>query len=301
MFPRIVSRKGEGVMSTAFKAVLVLVAVLTLSVFLTPFVYAVLPVFKFEKIFNRLVMAFAVAGAAWLVRIRKESLKTCGFDFRQPWRQLVAYGFFLGALTVLVVTVIEVIFGPRYVREPIIAADVIQRFVKGMLSGVAVGIVEEFFFRGFVFVQLERILKTWMATLVASAFYSVTHFLDNGQVFIPPNPGIGDAFRLLFGYLEPMTFHTREILPELIGLFLFGVLLNIAFIKARSLFLAIGIHAGAVFAIKWQNAILRKGPDIYHAFFGGTPHYDGVFEWAILVLVGCLIWWFVRRPSSLSS
>ena len=284
-------------MSTAFKVVLVLVSVLALSVFLTPVMYAILPVFKFEKIFNRLVMAFAVAGAAWFVRIRKESLKSCGFDFREPWRRLVAYGFFLGGLTVMVVTVVEVIFGPRYVREPIIVADVIQRFLKGMLSGVAVGIVEEFFFRGFVFVQLERILKTWMAVLVASAFYSVTHFLDNGQVFIPPNPGIGDAFRLLFGYLEPMAFHTREILPELIGLFLFGVILNVAFIRTRSLFLPIGIHAGSVFAIKWQNAFLRKGPDTYHAVFGSTPHYDGALEWAILALLGCLIWVFVRRPS----
>lgn len=288
-------------MTTPFKVVLVFVGVLTLSVFLTPVVHAILPVFKFEKIFNRLVMAFALVAAAWFIRFRKESWTTCGFDFRQPWQRLLAYGFFVGALTVLVVTVVEVMWGPRYVRDPMFISDIIQRFLKGMLSGITVGVVEEFFFRGFIFVRLQRVMTTWLAVLVASAFYAATHFLDNGQIFIPPNPGVGDAFRLLLGYLEPMAFQTREILPELIGLFLFGTLLNVAFIKTRSLFLAIGIHAGAVFVIKWQNAFLRKGSETYHAVFGSTPHYDGVFEWTILVLLGFFIFYFIKLPSSSTS
>ncbi len=200
-------------------------------------------------------------------------------------------------LAVFVITLGEVIWGPRYLRDPILLSDCLQRFAKGLLSGMAVGILEEFFFRGFVFTHLERAVRKWPAVFATSAFYSAVHFFDNGQIFIPKNPGLGDAFRLLFGYLEPFAYRPYQVLPEFFGLFVFGILLNVAYVRTRSLFLPIGIHAGAVFCIKFQNSFLRKGPDAYHSFFGSTPHYDGLFEWMALALLGLVIYFTTREAS----
>lgn len=271
-------------MSRGFKFTLTILAVLSLSVFLTPVIHALLPVFKFEKIFDRLIMVFFITAAALFVRFRREAWKTYGFDFSVAWKRLFVIGFLSGALAILFITVPEVVFGPRYLRTPILISDCIQRFFKGLLTGVTVGIVEEFFFRGFIFVHLERAIRKWPGILITSIFYSAVHFLNNGQIFIPKNPQLGDAFRLLFGVLEPFAHQTDKVLPEFFGLFLFGILLNIAFCRTRSLFLSIGIHAGAVFCIKFQNSFIRKGPDVYDPIFGGTPHYDGLFEWFVLVL-----------------
>ena len=294
-------------MSKALKFFLVLLAIFALSVLLAPPFYSLLSsFFKFEKIFNRLVMIFSVSAAVLFILIpaykkEKKFLRPgiwsqYGFDFLSPWRKLFFYGFLAGGLTVALMAVVEVAIGPRYLRQPLMAQDIVERFFKGMLSGLIIGIVEEFFFRGFIFMQLKKRLNLWVAVIAASAFYSLTHFLDNGQIFIPAHPSMKDAVRLLLGYLEPMMKRPSDILPEFTGLFFFGVLLNIAFMRTQSLFLPIGIHAGAVFLIKFQHSFVRGGPETYHSYFGTLPYYDGVFEWFVLVLLGVSIWFMTRKP-----
>ncbi|OGW85100.1 MAG: hypothetical protein A3C35_02630 [Omnitrophica bacterium RIFCSPHIGHO2_02_FULL_46_11] len=303
-------------MSNGFKASVAILAVFVLSVLLTPPIYAILfpisPFFKFERIFNRLVMVFSIVAAVLFVvvpQIKKGGMfrdwtiwKDYGFDFSAPWKKLVAYGFLGGAVTVLVLAVIEVAFGPRYLRQPVLFQDVIERLVKGTTSGLIVGIVEEFFFRGFIFTHLRRTMGNVFSPLIlTSAFYSLAHFFDNGQIFIPKDPSFGDAIWLLLGYLEPIVKHFPVILPEFTGLFLFGILLNEAFIRTRSLFLSIGIHAGAVFLIKFQHSFVRLEPNGYHPLFGQSSYSDAPIEWLMLVVLGCVVWWFTRQNASVDS
>ena len=99
---------------------------------------------------------------------------------------------------------------------------------------------------------------------------------------------------ILLTFLIAIGIYIVYRLGPIIGLFLFGLALNIAFIRTRSLFLPIGLHAGAVFMIKFQNSFVRKGPEIYYPFIGNTPHYDGVFEWIFLIILGLVLYRFGR-------
>jgi len=134
-------------MKSAVKLAVVMLAVFGVSVVLTPILAPILPMFKFEKIFNRLIMVFTISAAVLAVMKAKVSPQQYGFDFSVPWKRLAVYGFLGGFLFVATVTVVEVLWGPRYLREDTVIFDILQRFGKGMLSGVIVGIVEEFFFR----------------------------------------------------------------------------------------------------------------------------------------------------------
>ena len=80
-----------------------------------------------------------------------KSLAEYGFDFSQPWKQLFLYGLISGTVTVIFITIPEVVWGPFYLRDPIFISDILRRFFKGLVSGTLIGIVEEFFFRGFIF------------------------------------------------------------------------------------------------------------------------------------------------------
>lgn len=288
-------------MKKALKLIGVVVGILILSALLTPAVHSVLGAwFRFEKIFNRLVMILMVSAALFFVLkhrsrqgvlLESEAWREYGFDFSAPWRRLFWWGFGVGVGTVIFLAVSEVVLGPRYWRVPILVSDVVQRFIKGMLSGFTVGIIEEFFFRGFIFVRLRRKMGLILALALTNIFYSLTHFFDNGMIFIPPNPSVGDAFRLLFGYLEPMLRRPMVIFPEFVGLFLYGLVLNLAFIRTGSLFLAIGIHAGSVFMVKSQYSFVRQGPGLYHPAFGSSPaYYDGPFEWLVLLILAVVVW-----------
>lgn len=300
-------------MSKGLKVIFVMLGVFILSIVLAPPIDYLLPMYKFERVFNRLVMVFTIAAAVLFILLPKFKAKGgffdpklwdgYGFDFSGPWKRLLGYGFLAGAITVILMAAVEVAFGERYLRSPLLAQDIVERFFKGMLSGSIVGIVEEFFFRGFIFVNLRKKLNAWVALLLTSAFYSLCHFFNNGQVFIPENPSFGDGIRLLFGYLEPMLNQWHHIFPEFVGLFLFGAVLNLAFIRTRSLFLSIGIHAGAVFLIKFQYSFVREAPgDFYHQLFGGGAYYDGPTEWIILGILALSIWLlaprFLRSPTS---
>ena len=288
-------------MGKSFKAIVVFIFILGLSILLTPVFYKILPMFKFEKIFNRLVMVFTIAAAVIYVYLeqKKNGLgrnfwNVYGFDFSAPWKKLFIYGFLAGTLSLAFIVLFEVIFGPRYFRHPILIQDILERFFKGMLSGLIVAIVEEFFFRGFVFRWLKGKTPIVIAILLASAFYAATHFLDNGQTFVPDHPTVKDAARLLVGYVEPFTHHWQTIFPEFMGLFLFGITLCLAYLGTNSLFMPMGIHAGVVFAIKFQHSFVRKGPEgLTHHFFGGLPDYDGIFEWAVLIVLSVAVWYVV--------
>ncbi len=284
------------------KFCLIIFVIFALSVVLTPPIARILhPYFKFEKIFDRLVMIFGVFAAflfAILPKVQKEGKKAFvdpelwrshGFDFKAPWRKLLAYGFLAGAVTVASIAVVEVAFGPSYVRHPLSIQDIVERLFKGFLSGTIIGVIEEFFFRGIIFITLSRKLNVWVSVALTSTFYSLSHFFDNGKIFIPQNPTTRDAVRLLFGYLEPITWHSSAVLPQFVGLLLFGILLNFAFIRTRSLFLSIGVHAGAVFLIKSQYSFVRQPFEGYHSLFGGNPYYDGPVEWLFLIFLGGMI------------
>ena len=99
---------------------------------------------------------------------------------------------------------------------------------------------------------------------------------------------------MLFGYFEPFIANWSKIFPEFIGLFIFGIVLCIVFLRTKSLFMSIGIHAGAVFAIKFQQSFVRKGPiDAIDHFFGRAPEYDGPFEWAVLIILAFILWFWI--------
>src|SRR3989338_3670532 len=101
-------------MSYFLKTVLIIVAIIILSVSLAPFVHRVLPFLKFEQILNRLVQIFIIAAIVLFVRLKNFSWRDYGFDFSVPLKRLFLYGFFTGAATILVLTAIEVVFGPYY-------------------------------------------------------------------------------------------------------------------------------------------------------------------------------------------
>ena len=164
-----------------------------------------------------------------------------------------------------------------------------------MLSGVIIGIVEEFFFRGFIYTNVKKKLNVPVAIALTSLFYAMLHFFDNGQIFISHHPNIGDCLRLLVGYLEPFT-RPQDMMGEFVGLFLFGVVLNLAFNQTGSLFLPIGIHAGVVFAIKWQASFVRSGDNNdQYPWIAKNLFYDGQLEWVMLILLAFVVWFLAKR------
>ncbi len=72
------------------------------------------------------------------------------------------------------------VFSPNFTRSLPVT---IGRFLTALLSGAAVGILEEIFFRGIIFKGLLEDWKKPFAFVSASLFYSAVHFIKPAKKY----------------------------------------------------------------------------------------------------------------------
>lgn len=268
----------------------VFAGILLLSAFLTPILFDFLP-FKFERIFNRLVMIGTLLAIVVFVRIRKETLIRFGLIWDKASPGLFAAGFLAGILVLSATSALNVTFGhARFVVPSFSAAEWGSKLLLAFFTGLLIGVIEEFFFRGFVFRQLQGILKGCVvpAVLVTSVFYGLIHFIGMKKIFVGPDPGFSDGLKLIAApFISLMDW--PNFWPEAVGLFLFGIALNSAVCRTGSLYPSIGLHAGCVFFIRLDDLFLKfQGPKTL--FWGSKIVYDGMVGWAFLALLAIILY-----------
>src|ERR1043166_9559297 len=84
--------------------------VLVIAVFLAPFLHHFLP-YKFERIFNRIVMISTLICAAVFVRIRRDSLVQYGLLWNDSSLKMLAAAFFCPLIVLSLYVAIQTFFG----------------------------------------------------------------------------------------------------------------------------------------------------------------------------------------------
>lgn len=283
-------------MKSFFKWVLLMFGVLALSVFLAPILFDILP-FKFERIFNRLIMIFTITLAVWAVWTRQlsfpaESLRWKGFG----WAGFIS-AFAAGFLTLISISFLKIGFGIVSLEFSLHSpAAWAERIGMSLLSALVIGIIEEIFFRGFIFSMLQKKL-VWPVLpciLATNVFYALIHFTGGKKMFIGPDPDFKDSLKLLSApFQNLMEWHT--VLPGAFGLFIFGVILTLLFMRTGSLYPCIGLHAGCVFFLKMDGVLIRHEDREPLWIFGGGQNYDGLLGWLALLILGVLLLRFYEK------
>jgi membrane protease YdiL (CAAX protease family) len=286
------------------KFIAIFAAILILSAALAPLFYYFFQTFhpyKFERIFQRIVMILSLVAVAFFVRVKKETLASYGILWKPQSLGLLLKGFLLGMLVLGTVGVLRVIFG-KAVFDPdaFTAWQWIGKFFAALATGLLIGVMEEFFFRGFIFRSLMHLLKNrvFLSVLITTAFYAIIHFIGMKKIFVDSTPSFIDGLRLIGAPFLSLAEWPR-FWPEAVGLFLFGLALNGAAYKSGSLYPSIGLHAGCVFFVKLDDSFLQFHSD--RTFFWGSKIlYDGLMGWLFLGLMA-LILWMVLKPSGASA
>jgi membrane protease YdiL (CAAX protease family) len=114
--------------------------------------------------------------------------------------------------------------------------------------------------------------------------YSMLHFFK-ADVFVSTGfqPLVG--FVTIAQFFKPIFFEFIKNLPAIIGLFLVGVVLSYAFIKTKSLYLSIGLHAGMVFMMKTDALFLVRVREKQEWLFGDSDLVTGVLVWSLLIFI----------------
>lgn len=269
------------------KFVAVFFGILLVSAVLAPFLYTLLP-YKFERIFNRLVMIFSLA-ALWFFLIGKKfSPKDYGLHWtRRESGFYLAAGFLTGLSVLAVFSWVKVWVGQADWLRPE-GLKFLSKLFSALGAGLLIAFIEEFFFRGFIY----RTLCKWrwpfvLSVIATSAFYAIIHFVSFEKPFVDATPSIVDGLRLVAApFLSLLQF--SRYWPEALGLFLFGVILNHVAVKAGSLYPSIGLHAGCVLYVKTDDLFLTFY-EKERLLYASGKFYDGLLGWGFLIIMGVVL------------
>lgn len=246
----------------------------------------------FKRVFDRVFLIVALLGL-WPLLRALEIKSWAGLGYLRSangWRHWLA-GWLIGIVSLSVAGGIVMLTGDRSFE--IESGKHLSVIFVYLLTGLAVGVVEETFFRGGVFGALRRGLPLWFAILVSSAIYSVVHFLK-------PKGGKMDAdsivwssgFTHLWGIFRDLPAQPG-FLAGFVTLLLVGCILAIAFSRTRALYLSMGLHAGWVLMMKTFSLVTEPtGP---RQWWNGVSLIDSVWTWPVLIATWILVDYLCRK------
>ena len=238
-------------------------AVILLGSLLAPWAFAIIhahwPLIPFHRVFDRVLLILALAGLVPMLRSAGiRSMAELGYGRSPFWAWQVLGGFAVGILSLGLCAVLLRHF-----------TDLKTNYVGNLLSAVAVGVIEETFFRGGIFGAFRRNCSLGWAVVVSSGIYAVLHFCK-------PTEPVTVNWLTGFTHLGMIwqNFGTQVNWFGLVTLVLVGAVLALAFEWTKALYFSIGLHAGWVFMLKTVGASLR----------------DQALVWPVLLLVLVLCW-----------
>lgn len=285
-------------MKSFFRFVIIMAVIFAVSIVLAPILYRFLP-YKFERIFNRLIMIFSLLAVALFVRVRRETFRGLGLARVEGSGRGFLWGFLWGLMILSMVVILRLVNGHAvWVPKELGVPGWLAASAEVMVSALVIGFIEEIFFRGFLYQTLRDRFRWGLAGALAGTniFYSLLHFISDKKPFIADPPGWQDSVKLLAAPFASLS-SWESIWPGAVGLLLFGLILNGLYIKSGSLYPSIGFHAGCVFFTKMDGLMIDY--QNYDTLFWGTSKaYDGILGWMLLVVVGIV---FILRIRPLAA
>lgn len=286
-------------MNAAGKIVLYFIAVLLTGSLLAPPLYwvgtALIPMLReeeFQKFFNRAALVAAIALLWPLAKsFRIKNVRELGIEPNPGWLRDLVAGLLAAIGLMLVLCVVLKYFEGFKWHAP--KDRKLGDFPKVLLTSATVSLLEEALFRGAFLGVFLRTMGKWRALFVSSAIFSILHFIKPDEVTIAAvDVHWYTGFALLpavfsqFG--EPML-----ILAGFTTLFAVGWVLGYVTIVTRSLWMAIGLHAGWIICVQGFGKIAKLAKNKL-PWIGGEL-VIGIAPLITVVLTGLLCWLLVRE------
>ena len=284
------------------KILLYLVVVVLLGAVLSPPIYWMLHEavdFPFYRYLSRVtqVTAFVLLGPL-LFWLGIRSTREFGLERNSRAMRDALAGFALALVP-------GALFGGVYLLLDIYRIK--QEIIFGLLFRLAltagfVAVVEEFLFRGVLLGLAAKAFGRWPAALGVSLAFAAVHFLRPGKQadsVVEWWSGLAQIARVFEALPTPPI-----LLSGLVSLFVAGMILAAATLRTRSLWLAIGLHAGWIFCqqvLQWLARYRVKPPDDLmpwvgpNVVSGAVP--TGLVPLGALLLTGAGLWYYLRNAS----
>ena len=221
-----------------------------------------------------MVTAFAFAAYLTLKLIDKRPFRMLGLWFSPGWFKDYYIGLGFGFGTITISFIIMWLFNLVDVSQGIWNISLVLFLLKMFILFALAGTLEELMLRGYPFQAFIEGSDKWLAMIILSVLFSAMH---------GANPNLSAT--------------------GLINIFLAGVMLSIAYIKTRSLWLPIGLHMGwnwtqgplwgmHVSGTTMENSFLVSAPQGSDLLSGGDFGAEGSLIASVIII---LVTWYIWR------
>lgn len=215
------------------------------------------------RVFRRCVSISALISLLLTLRWQGRSLSNEGLFLSHNGLKDFNYGILLGVGGLIGMLIIGLMTNVCMIRIHPDTAKVVRTVLLFIPGALLVGVLEELVFRGFLLRVMSQI-NSIFAIILTNVIYAFVH-LKSTQL----NPALW---------------------REMVGLFLFGLLLTLAVKRSHHLWLAIGLHAALAYGAR-VNKLIVAIPDSSWTWWVGTSRLiNGVASWILLGLIAfCII------------
>jgi len=236
---------------------------LLLSLFVTPFVNL-----SWLKVVRRCVSIAAATSLFICVhKLERKSLRSYGLLNITAGKKQLFLGLFFGIIALGIMLATGLLTGTCNIEIHPDSFRVWLTVIGFAPAAILVSVLEELVFRGFLLQQLSKISGSF-GFMMSSSLYAVVHLKQRSL--------------------------TSESWMELTGLFLLGALLAWSYFLTGKLWLGIGLHASLAYGAR-VNKLLIAFSDSSQSWLVGTSRLvDGLSSWLALLIVGILLWSWVK-------
>jgi len=205
-------------------------------------VFSFLTKYDFETFFHRALLVAAVLLLWPLLRsCQVRSAADLGLASNSRWGRDVFAGVVISVVPLLCCGAFLIAFHVYSFRH----SFAWPRVGKMILASITVPLIEEVFFRGIVLGVLLRTGRKYVAMFAVSMIFAAVHFLkapERTSTVVTWTSGFSSIAHAFDGIRDSMM-----LAAALATLFIIGWILADARMRTRSLWLAIGLHAGWIF------------------------------------------------------
>ncbi len=259
------------------------------------------PFFRYWGRIAQIASLVLIFPLGWWLRIR--SLRDLGIERNEAKGRDVGWGVVFAIVPLVLLGAVYLWAEVYTVRDDVGWGTLVR--VVGTAGFVSV--FEEFLFRGVLLGLAIRYFGRWPGIVSVSAVFAIVHFFKPRGEIARESVGWLSGFELLgsaFSSVDSMAVFFWGC----VTLFVIGVILALACLRTRSLWLPIGLHAGWIFGqqtlnlfakyrIKPEDAFLPwVGPNVVS---GMVP--TGVVPLGALLVTAALVWWYLRRDRDVAT
>lgn len=243
--------------------------------------FEVLREVEFRSVTTRLILVLIVLGlwpALAFGRIRRPRFGEGAYLPR---------GLAIGVVSMaLLVGVGHVLGVYRFEIDPELRA--VSECLELIVGAMLVGLIEEFLFRGLLFDTLRRATRFWPAAAIGSAFFAVVHFAKP-EPTTPIVHGHADSGLELARHMFYMGHESHHYFPFMLTLFVLGLVLCRVVERTGSLWYAVGLHAGWVFAMRLGGYLSQHVDGDWNWLYGISDKVEKSYA-ALFLLLVFLLW-----------